>query len=201
MQAVSKLVTHCIYLENGKVIEKGEKNSVINKYLSAINKSKDKLVYVDSQTSDKPKIRKVRVNTSKPNNFQISSTPMSIEVDLAIPHQITKTCLTLRIKDNRGVACLDFSFFDTDFVCSSPGVYTLICKFPKLKLYMGKYSIDAFLAEPPGGEFFQTLENICPFEVLMFELSRGDWEWQPYNTVYLEEYDWDVKTAVFSNQE
>ena len=34
---------------------------------------------------------------------------------------------------------------------------TLACYFPKLKLNVGKYSVDAWFSEPPGGEIFESI--------------------------------------------
>jgi lipopolysaccharide transport system ATP-binding protein len=192
MQAISKLVNQCILLKNGSVYEKGHKDKVINTYLEDMNTSRNQLKYNDLTLGDRAKITAVELLTSKSNNFHINSEPLQVNVEVYIPQKISKTCLTLQIKDNRGIACLDFSFFDDDQICSGPGFFKLKCIFPSFRLYMGKYSITAFFAEPPGGEFFQTIENICPFEILMYGSSRGEWEWQPYTTTYIEDYKWYI---------
>lgn len=192
MNAISTLVNNCIFLKEGTISAIGKKDFVINKYLEETFKEKEKLIYKDEKSSKKPKITRVQLRTSEQNNFHINSKPLEIEIDFTLPEKIRKTCITLLIRDNRGIACLDFSYFDADFVCSGPGTYTLKCKFPKLRLYMGKYTIDVSFAEPPGGKLFQNLEGICPFEVVMYGKSRGDWEWQPYTSIYLEDYSWSV---------
>ena len=193
MNAISTLVDSCIYLKEGAIAEIGKKDYVINKYMEE-NRKKENLIYSDDASSVKPKITRVQLITSEPNNYHVNSEPLEIEVDFTLPKKIRKTCITLLIRDKRGIACLDFSYFDTDFVCSDPGIYTLKCTFPKFRLYMGKYNVNVYFTEPPGGEFFQLVEKICPFEVIMHGKSRGDWEWQPFTTVYIEDYSWKIVT-------
>ena len=191
MNAISTLVDSCIYLKEGAIAEIGKKDYVINKYMEE-NRKKEKLLYRDDVPSKKPKITRIQLKTSEQNNLHTNNKPLEIEVDFTLPEKIRKTCITLLIRDNRGIACLDFSYFDSDFLCSGPGTYTLKCEFPKFRLYMGKYNINVYFSEPPGGHFFQFLENICPFEVIMHGKSRGDWEWQPHTTTYIEDYSWQV---------
>lgn len=192
MNAISTLVDNCILLKEGAIAEIGKKDLVIKKYLEETLKEKGELIYEDKKASKKPNIKRIQLKTSEQNNFHINNKPLEIEIDFTLPEKIRKTCITLLIRDNRGIACLDFSYFDSDYLCSKPGTYTLKCKFPKLRLYMGKYTFDVIFAEPPGGKLFQTLENICPFEVVMYGISRGDWEWQPYTTTYIEDSSWSV---------
>ncbi len=196
MNAISTLVNNCIFLREGAIAEIGKKDVVINKYLEETFKEKEKLIYRDKPSTNLPKITRVQLNTSEPNNYHVNSKPLEIEVDFTLPKKIRKNCITLLIRDKRGIACLDFSYFDSNFLCSDIGTYTLICKFPKFRLYMGKYHVNVYFTEPPGGEFFQLLENVCPFEVIMHGKSRGDWEWQPFTTTYIEDYSWQVLAKV-----
>jgi len=195
MQAVSRLVSKALYLKQGRLEAIGGKDYIIDYYLKDIQR-KSELSYRDEPNGKIPNITSIQLNTSKPNNFQVSGDPLTVSIDFYLPQNIKKTCLTLRIFDNRGIACLDFSYFDSEALCSRAGFHHLECEFPNLRLYMGTYTITAFFAEPPGGAFFQTIENTCPFEVVMYGVSRGDWEWQPYNTVYMEDHHWRVLNMV-----
>ncbi len=191
MQAISRLVSKAIYLKKGRTNAIGEKDAIINRYLEDIQQ-RNQLVYTDTPSQEIPKITKVELHTSKANNFQLNGDSLKVSIEFYLPKPVKKTCITLRVLDNRGIACLDFSYFDDDHTCSHKGFHSLECVFPNLKLYMGRYSITAYFAEPPGGDFFQTIENICPIEVDMYGVSRCEWEWQPYNTTYMEDYVWQV---------
>jgi len=56
---------------------------------------------------------------------------------------------------------------------------------------MGKYFLKLYLSEPPGGEQFQYLEHICPFEVVMYGKHR-EFPWYPQTCAYLEEAKWEI---------
>lgn len=192
LQAISTLVQNCILLKDGEIVKKGEKNLVINAYMDSIFKDKKKFIYSDLSPTKKPKITRVQLYTSNQNNIQINRKPLEIEVDISVPYKIKRTCITLQIKDSRGISCLDFSYFDFQSKCSSNGKYTLRCALPDFRLYMGRYTITLFFAEPPGGDFFQMIENVCPFEVVMHGQTRGDWDWQPYTSTYIDDYSWKL---------
>jgi len=192
MQAISTLTHKCVLLNNGSVDFLGKTDEVIKRYLE-LNSITANLLYVNSVLNpQKPLIRKIELITSQPNNLQINGDNFNVEVTIELPHDIKKTCFTMALIDEREIPCLDFSYFDDENKCSKKGVYKLICNFPKFRLYKGSYSITYYLAEPPGGEFFETKQNVCSFHVEMFKRSRGDWEWQDHSTTYLEEYNWQI---------
>lgn len=194
MNAISTLVDSCIYLKNGVIAEIGKKDLVINKYLSA-NKNSENLIYQSVVSSDKPKITYAQLLTSEPDNLHVNGKPLEIKINFTIPKKIKRTCITVLIRDNRGIACLDFSYFDSDNLCTKPGTYSIKCRFPQFRLYMGQYFVNIYFSEPPGGEFFELVDSICPFEIIMRGKSRGDWEWQPYTTTYIEDYSWKVTST------
>ena len=193
MQAISTLVSQCIYLKNGKIVKKGKTQDIINLYLNDTNKEVKNNVYVGNGKSSKPIISKIVVKTSEQNNFHHNLKPLKVDIQYVLPYKIRKACLTLMFRDQRGIACLDVSFFDKDLKFSDKGVYTLSFIIPKLRLYMGKYYLSVFFSEPPGGEFYQTITDVCPFEIVMYGRNRGDWDWAPYTTTYIEDYTAIVK--------
>lgn len=76
-------------------------------------------------------------------------------------------------------------------MCREPGRFQVLCKIPKIRLYIGNYTLKFYFSEPPGGEHFQTVEGICPFEVVMYGRHR-EFEWQHGTCSYLEDCDWQV---------
>lgn len=192
IQAMSTLVNTCVFMENGLIVKKGEKNKVISSYMARMYDDKNKYMYTNFARIKKPTITRVQLYTSNKNNLHINGEYLEIQIDINLPRKIKKTCITLQVKDNRGIGCLDFFYFDNDIKCSNKGKYSLKCSFPKLRLYMGRYNLTLFFTEPPGGELFETLENICPFEIVMYGKSRGYWDWHPYTATYLEDYSWSI---------
>jgi lipopolysaccharide transport system ATP-binding protein len=57
---------------------------------------------------------------------------------------------------------------------------------------MGKYYVKAYFSEPPGGTVFEVLENVCPFEVVMFDSTRTQFQWHPDACAYIETAEWEV---------
>lgn len=186
MQAMARLVNTCIWMKDGKVNSVGGKE-VVSDYISYTTANKS-LEYYNKKLLQKPHIKSIKLRTTNLNNIQVCGEKFIIELTYCLPYDIKNACITLRIKDNRNINCFDFSFFDSDNRNSKAGQYTVVWEFENLRLYMGKYTIDTFFAEPPGGDFFERINDVCPFEVTMFDKLRGEWDWKPYDAVYLENY-------------
>jgi lipopolysaccharide transport system ATP-binding protein len=78
-------------------------------------------------------------------------------------------------------------------MCRTAGEHVLKCSIPQLRLYMGNYYLKTYLSEPPGGEVFQVLDKICPFEVVMHGNNR-QFQFSPYACAYIEHFTWNVKS-------
>jgi lipopolysaccharide transport system ATP-binding protein len=79
-------------------------------------------------------------------------------------------------------------------MCREAGVYELVCRIPQVRLYMGHYNLTIHFSERAGGRNFQTIEGVCPFEVVMYGHYR-EFEWLPGACTYLEECDWQINTV------
>jgi lipopolysaccharide transport system ATP-binding protein len=77
-------------------------------------------------------------------------------------------------------------------MCREAGIFHVVCQIPKVRLYLGHYTITVHFSEHADGEKFQTIENICPFEIVMYGRHR-EFEWQPGTCAYLEESEWRVE--------
>jgi lipopolysaccharide transport system ATP-binding protein len=75
--------------------------------------------------------------------------------------------------------------------CQAPGTYRLVCEIPRLRLYLGRYTITAHVADGHRGGYFQTIEGACPFEVVMHGHERP-WPWEEGTCQYLEEGRWRI---------
>jgi hypothetical protein len=61
-------------------------------------------------------------------------------------------------------------------------------------LYLGRYAVRTHLSEGYGGAHFETLDAVCPFEVVMHGHER-EWPWQEGACRYLEEGKWELTTS------
>jgi lipopolysaccharide transport system ATP-binding protein len=77
-------------------------------------------------------------------------------------------------------------------MCREPGVFHLVCRIPKVRLYISQYTLTIHFSEHAAGDKFQTIENICPFEVVMYGRER-EFEWEPGTCTYLEESEWQIE--------
>ena len=76
-------------------------------------------------------------------------------------------------------------------MCRRAGVFQVVCRIPRVRLYQGRYTLTVHFAERAGGKKFQTIEDICPFEVALYGRPH-DFGWAPDVCAYLEDADWTI---------
>lgn len=191
MQSINALTKNCMLLDAGKLLHYGETNKIINIY-NYLSKSKE-LEYTSASDKNRPKITKVKINTSLPNNVHCNGEDLIVEVEVVVPEKIKSAWLSVQIKDSNETLFVhiwtshhDQPLFDL------PGIYSVKCTLPKCQLFMGNYSFDFYISGPPGGESYEILQNICPLEVVMFNQHR-DWPWRNNECAYLAESTWEIK--------
>jgi len=190
MQAISTLTRTAIFLKLGSVKFRGKTNEAINQYINS-NKTEE-LMYIDITPALDPKIAKVELTTSLPNNIQKNNEPFEVRVTINTPKPIKGACFSFQIIDSKERNFVHSWVFDSEVpMCRESGLHLLVCKIPNLRLYMGRYFLKLYLSEPPGGDVFQVLENVCPFEVVMFEKHR-EFQWQPNTCAYIETSTWEI---------
>jgi lipopolysaccharide transport system ATP-binding protein len=154
----------------------------------------DDLIYVNKELSrtEKPRIDSVELRTTFPDNVQITNSPLDIVITLQTPRPVAGACVSVQIYDANQTNYAHVWIHDIEIpLCREPGTYVLKGHIPKLRLYMGTYRLRVFFSEPPGGEAFQTVNGVCPFEVKMKDKSRL-FQWWPNECAYLEECHWSV---------
>ena len=198
MQAISTLTTRCLMLGEGKLTREGTPERVITAYLEG-NVVRDS-IYSAAPSPHAPSVTRVEALTSEPNNTQVHGKPVRFLFELTTPRPLRAASFSFQIVDPMMQPVVHFWVFDSDMpFCRAAGAYRLVCEVPILRLYLGRYSITTHLAEGEGGTHFQTLEGICPFEVVMFGNDR-DWRWQEGACRYLEEGAWTVNPLASSFQ-
>ena len=73
-----------------------------------------------------------------------------------------------------------------------PGIYRLRCEVPKLRLYMGRYSLTTHLTNRAINKPIESLVGICPFEVSMIWAPRERYDFNPSDCTYIEDCNWSV---------
>ena len=191
METVYKLSQKCIYLKNGELNLVGESHSVLKEYLSRIINKKG--VYVQRNLNKSAFFSLIKIQGSISENVHMCMESFKIEFQITVNRPIKNACLSFQILDNSEKAISHIWLFDSQKpFCREIGEYLLECHIPSLRIYMGEYSIKCYLSQPEGGEIYDIVDNICSFEILMFNTSRDYFQWNPKACTYLEESNWVI---------
>jgi lipopolysaccharide transport system ATP-binding protein len=186
MQAISTLTNTCIFLNRGQIIKQGETRDVINEYLGYGLKNNQ--VYLDDSSEDIPKVISVEVFTSEANNTHIHGKPLEVDFKIYTPYALNNATFAFQILNQYDQPIVHFWVPNSEIqLCKEKGYSKIKCQIPKFRLFMGKYSMNVYFAKP--GSMLQMLNNICPFEVVMYG-NEKDHEWQEGSSTYLDDFTW-----------
>jgi lipopolysaccharide transport system ATP-binding protein len=191
MQAISTLTKRCLVLAHGGCQFDGNTSAATAAYLKTFG-AQQQPVFVGKNSQTAPRITRVEVLTSEVNSVHICGKPLRVQFEISAPTEIRGASLSFQFVDQQHRPIIHLWTFDSErSMCREPGIFKVVCEVPKLRLYMGSYTMNVYLSEPPGGELFQLLEHICPFEVHMFGHCR-EFQWNPDTCTYLEEASWNI---------
>jgi lipopolysaccharide transport system ATP-binding protein len=194
MDAIISLTENSILMNNGSVHAIGLTTDVVNEYYKLNNNNNSSIYFAKNEINELPCIRKIQLKTTFENNIHKCFQELNIEIWLQNKININTICLSVHIVDEKGISVIHSGTNSNDIqFCQTRGEFKLNCSFPKLKLFMGLYYLNVYLAEPPGGRTFEILEMVCPFEVKMFDYPQEMFEWNKESRKYLEEYQWSLK--------
>lgn len=189
MAAVTALTKKILWLKNGEIEYHGPVAEGISSYMQA---SVDKRrTYTAAKTdSAGPCISRVWLDALEPTKPHISGQQFVVGVEISHIKPLKGTCLSFQIVNQMQQPVLHCWIYDPDTpICRNPGPSILKCTIPRLALNVGQYTLTVYLAEPPGGRHFETIEGICSFkvEVLGKQTLFG---WRPEACSYLESFEW-----------
>jgi len=189
MDAISTLTNRCIFLSDGKVEFNGDTSEAINHYIN-LNKAIN-LEYSSQPLEDKPNIFKVSVITSHGNNIHYQGNELKVKLSLFCPNKLSNANVSFQIVNEKGIPVIWRWLLDSQVSFgTNAGTYEITCSIPKLRLYKGKYSLIVNFAENFGKLNYQRIENICHFEVVMYE-KAFEFQWVNGACVYFEEAEWN----------
>jgi lipopolysaccharide transport system ATP-binding protein len=192
MQSISTLTSKAILLSEGRLYANGNTSEILDMY-SHFSRTND-LTYTSSQDNSNPHIKSVELITTYPNNVQKNGDLMKVVVVLYTPFPIKNACFAFHFVNVMDIHQTNCWVFDSDQpFCRESGYTTLICEIPSLKLFMGKFYLKCYFSEPLGGRIFSIVDNICPFEVTMFNISRTEFPWHPDECTYIEKFNWTIQ--------
>jgi lipopolysaccharide transport system ATP-binding protein len=193
LSAIADLANRGILLHAGSIVENGPVNEVISAYLS---QGSSQQVYVAplSTMSLSPHVSRAEIITSGLNGIHEFGESLEVKVWIDHTKPLSKGCFSFHIINQFQQAAVQAWAFYPEFQYGRDAGQTLLtCRFPSLKLHVGHYHMRAHLAEPPGMEFYQTIDGLCPFEVVRTADTRL-WGWNPADCVYHEDCNWTVES-------
>jgi lipopolysaccharide transport system ATP-binding protein len=200
LNAIANLTSRSLLLDRGKVIRFDRTEDVIVQY--AKREQVESTFTRDVVTTRQPKIKSVRIHTSLPGNIHKFGQALTIEVELYTPVKpanVTWMSIFVRDQQNKPITQVWTSSQDTPSLCADTGTSRVICTLPESKLYMGHYDLSVYLSGPPDTEQYDSVEHVCPFEVVMYGKERA-WKWDPGMATYLEESRWEVADSSASSE-
>ena len=198
MQAVSTLTQRCLILDDGRLDFDGPSAKGTLRHLGRHEaKGTEYLAPPEAEAAQEPgqhegEPRIVRVNlvTSEEGGIHLQGKELSVEFTLQTVKPLTRAMLSFQICDSNGLAVIEQWVFDAQLpLCREPGRQSLACVIPRLRLFMGRYHLKVSLGTTQGNTLLQTLDHLCPFEVVMHGIDR-EWPWQPDSCQYIEDGVW-----------
>jgi lipopolysaccharide transport system ATP-binding protein len=190
MQAISALTTQSVLLFNGQISVIGNTSNVINQYLS----SKDfNQLYVNSNIiDDKPYVKRVEIKCSHNGNIHEHGKMLEIEFIVKSPFQINSPAISYQIINSNQQSVLHILNLNSEVpFCQKRGTYVLKSIIPKCTLYPDNYHLKVHFADQTTKNKFETIDEICQFEVKVFSELR-DFYWYPSHAVYVEDNHWII---------
>jgi homopolymeric O-antigen transport system ATP-binding protein len=191
MAAIVELARRAVLLNNGSIAVDAPVSEAVSAYLS-VGTSRPVYVHQPRDADEFPYIARAEVLTSDPGGIHQHGEPLDIKFLIRHERSLARGCFSFQIFNQyqHPVVHAIVSHQDITFGRGS-GESTLSCRFPNPRLNVGHYHLRAHLSEPPGGQHYETVDGICPFEVVRFD-RISPWGWRPEVCAYNEEYEWEI---------
>lgn len=192
MTAISALTNRVILLRKGSVQFSGATKEAFDLYL-AEGETQQQDIYSAPPCADHPNIVRAEVQCSEAGNNHNSGETWKARFEIHYPYALPKASLSFQIFNQFQSPVIHLCAYDVDIsICKGVGTTVVECTIPKLDLNVGSYHLKVFLAGPPGGLHYETLDNICPFTVIVLSKTTAE-GWRPEMCTYLVDSSWRVE--------
>jgi lipopolysaccharide transport system ATP-binding protein len=191
LAAISELATRAVLLNAGAIEVDGDVPRAISAYLSKTTKS---AIYERSaeQMRKSPHVRRAEVITSNANGVHSFGEPLEIKFLISYAQLLSRGCFSFQIVNQFQQPVIHaWALYPEARIGTAEGEAVLVCKFPSLRLNVGQFYLRTYLTEPPGGENYEQLDGICPFEVVRTDETIL-WGWHPEVCSYHERWEWTI---------
>ncbi|BAZ24803.1 ABC transporter-related protein [Kalymmatonema gypsitolerans NIES-4073] len=193
MQAIAQLTKRCILLSKGKVQFDGDTSKAVQLYLAGqTEKTEAKTAYQASENKTGNYLAWAKVHTSEGQGIHCWGKPITFEFALHIEKPHESLSFSFQIVNALQQPIGIFWFFSDAPFRHEPGTHIFRCEIPKLRLYMGSYTLTTWFSERRSETLVENLREICQFEVSMHNFDRVDYPWQAEECTYLEDALWKI---------
>jgi lipopolysaccharide transport system ATP-binding protein len=194
MQAIAQLTKRCILLSKGNVQFDGNTSKAVQLYLAGQGQKEDGVEQAAYKAPDNKTgnyVAWAKVHASEGEGIQCWGKPITVEFALHIdkPHQ--SLWFSFQIVSALQQPVSIFWFYDPQASFRhETGTFIIQCEIPKLRLYMGSYTLTTWFSERSSETLLENLREICEFEVSMHSFERPEYQWQSDECIYLEDAQW-----------
>jgi lipopolysaccharide transport system ATP-binding protein len=192
-QSIAALTNRCLVMQQGKLLLDAPTGEAIKFYIETAlrGSTMGKPFVKEGGDPDANYVAEARVFTSEPYGQQTWGEPIAFEFVLHVGAPLDKLAFMFCLTDPQGVNIAQFWHVEEDqSFQSKAGDYRFRCEIPKLRLYMGTYSVMAWITDSRGQVPIDKVSQICLFEVNMGEYRRRGLAWHEDHSKYLEEFQW-----------
>jgi lipopolysaccharide transport system ATP-binding protein len=190
MQAISTLTERCLVLDDGTIRTDAPTDQAIECYLGSQGAA---IEYIAEPASSSPCVTYVSIETSDPGQVQKHGLPLKIKIRAQCSAPVPEAQISVQICNSFDIPVIHLAMFDQAHpLFRATGEYGITCVIPALHLYMGDYQLRVHLGSTRGHLHIQTIDRICPFQVVMHGIERP-WPWRPDECLYVEKCEWQSR--------
>jgi lipopolysaccharide transport system ATP-binding protein len=192
MQAIAQLTKRCILLSKGNVQFDGSTDKAVWLYMSGHKSPDEQPAFYQAPVNKIGNyLAWAKVHTSEEQGIHCWGKPIIFEFALHINKPDESLCFSFQLINAFQQPICIFWFFQSQAPFRrEPGTFILRCEVPKLRLYMGSYTLTTWFSERRSETLLENLKDICPFEISMHNIEREEYQWQSDECTYLEDAVW-----------
>jgi lipopolysaccharide transport system ATP-binding protein len=197
MAAITALTQRCAMLEKGRLAFCGPTAEAASRYFSQSGQEGAEYA-APPRAGGQPSVIRVAVRTSEPGQVQEGLEPMAVALTVHHPAGIAGAFVTLQIINQFNQPATQLWMQDAEQPYGrKPGETTLLCRLPRVRLNVGRYTLRVILGSTLGGAniLLHQLDYVCPFEVVRLG-ETVPWGWRAENCAYEDDMAWSIEGRV-----
>jgi len=189
LHAISTLTERSLLLDAGHLIFDGDTYSALGRYRTLSNNGGS------AHFSGKAKstgLTQARVITSEPSQIHVWGKPLTFEFEFVFNEKPLSAFFSFQVLDEEMRPVMHLWLSGTGKSWSRKGPVVLHCRIPKARIYMGRYVVRTHISDCATKELFETVDSICPFEVVMDGIQR-EYKFVRGTCTFLEDAQWTYR--------